>query len=66
MTVMVGHVLCIEENRNANRTLVGKPEGNRPLGVQWRMLPKWGLKKQDGRVWSGFTWLGIGSRGVVV
>ena len=27
-----GHVARVEQSRNAYRVLVGKPEGNRPLG----------------------------------
>jgi hypothetical protein len=29
-----GHVARMEEKRNANRLLVGKPEGKRPVGRQ--------------------------------
>ena len=29
---MSGHVARMEQSRNANRVLVEKPEGNRPLG----------------------------------
>jgi hypothetical protein len=28
-----GHVAYMEEKRNAYKVLVGKPEGNRPLGI---------------------------------
>ena len=28
----MGHVVCMEKKRGACRDLVGKPEGNRPLG----------------------------------
>ena len=28
----IGHVARMEQSRNAYRVLVGKPEGNRPLG----------------------------------
>jgi hypothetical protein len=28
----VGHIACVGERRGACRVLVGKPEGNRPLG----------------------------------
>jgi len=30
--IWVGHVACMEERRVANRVLVGKPEGKRPVG----------------------------------
>jgi len=54
-------VACIEENRNAYRILVGKPEGNRPLvqlGMGGNML-KCFLKKRDRRAWTGSIWLKI-------
>jgi hypothetical protein len=48
------------EGRNVYRVLVGKPEGNRPLG---RPRRRWldGIKIDHTEfgwgVWSGFTWL---------
>jgi hypothetical protein len=44
------------EKRNAYRVLVGKAEGQRPLvrpRLRWRIMLKWILHKQDGRVWIG-------------
>jgi hypothetical protein len=42
--------------RNAYRILIGKPEGNRPLGRPrcnvWTVL-KWILERFDGVVWTG-------------
>jgi hypothetical protein len=45
---------------------MGKPEGKRPLekqGVDGRMGSKWTLGKLVGGVWSGFSWLRIGTVG---
>jgi hypothetical protein len=54
------------EGRNVYRVLVGKPEGKRPLGRQWRRWEnrmKMGLSEIVWRVWSGFTWLKVGTVG---
>jgi hypothetical protein len=61
-----GHVARMREGRNVYRVLVGRPEGKRPLGRprrRWedgiKLVPteiSWG-------VWSGFTWLRIGTVG---
>jgi hypothetical protein len=53
------------ETRNAYRTLVGKPEGKRPLGRQRR---RWvdNIKidlNRDRMRWTGLVWLRIGSCG---
>jgi hypothetical protein len=56
------------EGRNVYRILVGKPEGRRPLE---RPRRRWedGIKMDLGKiswgggVWSGFTWLRIGTVG---
>jgi hypothetical protein len=48
------------EKRNAYEKLVGKPEGNGPLGRQRRMLVdniKLDLREIDGVVWTGLFWL---------
>jgi hypothetical protein len=61
----VGHVAHAGEKTNADKVLVGKGEGKRPLGrpkKDGRIL-KWILKKLDGSVWTGFTWLGIRTSG---
>jgi hypothetical protein len=61
-----GHVARKEEKRNANRILVGKPEGKRTLGRQrrrgWTKL-KWILERQNGMVWIGLIWLRRGTSG---
>jgi hypothetical protein len=46
------------EKRNANRLLVGKPEGKRPLGRPRRILERW-----DGVMWTGLVGLRIGTGG---
>jgi hypothetical protein len=54
------------EGRNVYKVLVGKPEGRRPLGrprYRWGMGSKWILGRLVGGVWSGFTWLRIGTVG---
>jgi hypothetical protein len=58
----VGHVARMGEGRNVYRVLVGKPEG-KDQGVDGRMGSKWTLERLVGGVWSGFTWLRIGTVG---
>jgi hypothetical protein len=48
------------------RVLVGSPKEKDHLkdeGVDARMGSKWTLGRLVGRVWSGFTWLSIGTVG---
>jgi hypothetical protein len=55
-----------ERGRNVYRVLVGKPEGKDHLKdqeVDGRMGSKWNLERLVGGLWSGFTWLGIGTVG---
>jgi hypothetical protein len=61
-----GHVARMGEGRDVYRVLVGKPEGKRPLERPWRRREngiKWTLGRLVGGVWSGFTWLRIGTVG---
>jgi hypothetical protein len=62
-----GHVARMGEGRNLYRVLVGNPEGKRPLERPRRRLEdgiKMDLRKVGcGGVWSGFTWLRIGTVG---
>jgi hypothetical protein len=48
------------------RVLVGKPEGRRPLGdpgLDGRIILRWIFSKWDIGVWTGFSWLKIGTGG---
>ena len=61
-----GHLACTEENRNAYRVWVGKPElrGHlKGLGIEESIILRLMLKKQDGKVWAGLLWLSIGTSG---
>jgi hypothetical protein len=76
-----GYVAPMGEGRNVYRVLVGKPEGKRPLrrpGHRWedgmemvlREIGWWGGVDSPslagcGCVCSGFTWLRIGTVGVL-
>jgi hypothetical protein len=48
------------KERKANKVLVGKPKGNRPLG---RPRSECILGKLAWGVWIGFDWLRIGTGG---
>jgi hypothetical protein len=61
-----GHVARMGEGRNVYRVLVGKAEGKRPLGRprhRWENGTKMNLSKIGSGVWSGLTWLRIGTVG---
>jgi hypothetical protein len=54
------------EGRGAYRVLVGRPEGNRPLGrprLRWEDNIKMIFKKWDGGAWTGLIWFRIGTGG---
>jgi hypothetical protein len=54
-----GHVACTGVKRNAYRTLVGKPEGNRPLGrprCRWEDNIKMDLRETG---WGGMDWIDL-------
>jgi hypothetical protein len=54
------------EGRGVHRVLVGKPEGKRPLGdpaVDGRIILRWIFRKWDVGVWTGWSWLRIGTGG---
>jgi hypothetical protein len=53
-------VARVGEKRNAYSVLVGKSEGKRSLGGNWR---RWkNIIKMHGKTWTGFVWLKIGTR----
>jgi len=61
----VGHVACMGERRGICRVLLGKPEGKRPLGRprhRWKILLRW-IRKWDVGLWTGLSWLKIGTGG---
>jgi hypothetical protein len=54
------------ERRGVYRVLVGKPEGRRPLGRprhRWKDNIHWIFRKWDVGVWTGLSWLRIGTGG---
>jgi hypothetical protein len=63
------HVACMGEMRNANKILVRKLEGNRPLRTpshRWEGNSGMDLGKQGRKVWTGCIWLRIGTCGGLV
>ena len=61
-----GHVARMEEKRDVSRVLVGKPEGQRllgRLGLRWEYNIKMDLQELGCGVWTGLTWLRIGTGG---
>jgi len=54
------------EKRGLYGVLVGIPEGKdhlRDSGVDGRIILRWIFRKWDVRVWTGSTWLRIGTGG---
>ena len=54
------------ERRSVYRVLVGKPEGNRPLGdsgVDGMIILRWIFRNWDVGVWTGSNWFRIGTGG---
>ena len=54
------------EGRGVHRVLVGKSEGKTPLGnpdVDVRIILRWILRKCEGVVGTGWSWLRIGRDG---
>jgi hypothetical protein len=61
-----GHVARMGEGRDAYRTLVGRPEGKRPLGRprrRWEDNIKMDLQELGWGVEAGLIWLRIGTGG---
>jgi hypothetical protein len=53
------------ERRGVYRVSVWKPEGKRPLGRtrhRWENNIRWLFRKWDVGVWTGSSWLRIGTR----
>jgi hypothetical protein len=64
--ILAGHVARMGEGRNVYRALVGKPEGKRGLERprrRWEDGIKIYLREIGWGVWSGFSWLRIGTVG---
>jgi hypothetical protein len=61
-----GHVARMGEGRGVYRVLVGKPEGKNHWGdpgVDGWMILRWIFRKWDAGVWTGLSWLRIGTGG---
>jgi len=62
-----GHVARMGEGGGVYRVLVGKPEGKNDWedpGADWRMILRWIFRKWDWwGVWTGSSWLRIGTGG---
>jgi len=61
-----GHVARMGERRGVYRVLVEKPEGKEHLGdtgVDGRIIIRWIFRKWDVGVWTGSSWLRIGTGG---
>ena len=55
---------CIRDSKYVYRVLVGKPEGNRPLGrprLRWEDNIKMELHEVGCGVWTGSSWFKIGT-----
>jgi len=58
------HVVRMGEKRGVYRVLVGEPEGKRPLGrprSRWEEILRWIFRKWVVGVWTGSSWLRIGT-----
>ena len=63
---MGGACSAYGDRRGVFRVLVGKPEGKRPLGRprrRWEDNIKMDFRKWDVGVWTGSSWLRIGTGG---
>ena len=64
-----GHVARMGDRRSVFRVLVGKPEGTRPLGRprrRWEDNIKMDIQEVGCGVWTGSSWLRIGTGGVLM
>jgi len=48
--------------RNVYKILDGR-DHSEDVGVAWRIILEWILKKLGGKVWTGLIWLRIGTSG---
>ena len=61
-----GHVARMGERRGVYKVLVGTPEGKNHLadpGVDGKIILRWIFRKWDVWVWTGSSWLRIGTGG---
>jgi hypothetical protein len=61
-----GHIACVGIERDAYRVMVGKPDGNGPLGRSRHRLDnniKNDLEEVGREAWIGLLWLRIGTNG---
>jgi hypothetical protein len=61
-----GNVAGMGERRGIYKVSVGKPEGKRQLedsGLDGRIMLRWVFRMRDMGVWTGLTWLRIGTGG---
>jgi hypothetical protein len=68
-TRWAGHVARVKDGRGAHSVLVGNPRERaylEGLGVIWRIILKWILKKWDGEVWTRLIWFRIGTGGGIL
>jgi hypothetical protein len=60
------HEACMGEKRNTHKILAAKYERIdyvKDLGVNGKIILKWILGKQGGKIWTGCIWLRIGTSG---
>jgi len=63
---LAGHVACVGEKRGIYRVLVEIPERKGHLGdpgLDGGIVLRWLIRKWDVGVWTGSSWLRIGSGG---